>query len=158
MPLQTANHQPLSPDITISSWAPTNLSPGPYWTSFEQFRTSGVSALESIKPSQVATLSGKSGVYRILRDTDFQRLVGLASDVHRIKGGITVVMQAAKVFAKHKDQESVELLIKSVSMLTESNILPEKQGHDAFEITPEEVANNGEDLNLTAASIPRPKL
>ena len=71
---------------------------------------------------------------------------------------MTVVLQAAKVVAKHKDEESVQLLVKSVSLLTESTILPEKQGHDLFEITPEEAADHTEDLDIKGLDIPRPKL
>jgi hypothetical protein len=155
VPLQIANN---TNTTSISQWAPASLTPGPYFASFEQFRTTGISALESINPTQVATLAGRSAVYRILRDTDFQRLLGLATDVHRIKGGMTVVIQAARVAAKHKDEESLELLVRSVSMLTGSSILPEKQGHDAFEITPEEAAENSDDLAMTELDIPRPKL
>jgi len=62
----------------------------------------------------VATLNGKAAMYRILRDEDFQKLLGLASEVHCIKEGISFVTKAAKIVAKHKDQESVELLIQSV--------------------------------------------
>jgi hypothetical protein len=140
---------------TVSSGWSLALKPGPYWGSFEQFRTSGSTTLETIHPNSVGTLSTKTGSYRILRDRDFQRLVGLAAEVHRIKAGVTFVMQAAKVVQKHKDEDTIELLIKSVAMLGESRALPEREGHDRFEITPEEAAENAEDSDLT---IPRPAL
>jgi hypothetical protein len=105
----------------------------------------------------VATLRGKSATFRILRDDDFQKLLGLASEVYRIRNGITVVAQAAKVVAKHKDQESIELLIRSVSMLGESSVLPERDGHERFEITAKEIADNAEDdFSVNAVKIPRP--
>ena len=140
---------------TVSSWAPI-LTQGPYWASFEQFRTSGSTSLEGIRAGMVATLNSKSATYRILRDDDFLKLLGLASEVHRIKNGITFVVKAAKIVAKHKDQESIELLIQSVSMLGESRVLPERDGHDQFQITAEEIAENADDDFDVNAAIPRP--
>lgn len=125
------------------------FSAGPFWQSFEKFRTSGSTALAQLTPGTVGTLQTKSDTYRILRDEDFQKLLGLASEAHRLKGGITIVLHAARVVAKHPDKESLELLIHSVSMLNESRILPERDGHETFEITPEEKrTNDGEDFDL----------
>ena len=141
---------------TASTWAP-ELTQGPYWGSFEQFRTSGSTCLEGIRPGMVATLNGKSATFRILRDEDFQKLLGLASDVHRIKNGVRFVIKAAKIVAKHRDQESIELLIQSVSMLGESPVLPERVGHEQFQISPAEIAENAEDdFDVNAVKIPRP--
>jgi hypothetical protein len=141
---------------TVLGWEPS-LTLGPYWASFEQFRKAGSTAIENIRPGAVATLSGRSGTFRIVRDDDFQRLLGLASEVHRMKNGLTFVVQAARLVAKHKDQDSIELLIGSVSMLGESPVLPERDGHERFEITAKEIADNAEDdFDLNAASIPRP--
>ena len=141
---------------TVSNWAPI-LTQGPYWPSFEQFRTSGSTSLEGILPGTVATLNGKSGMYRILRDDDFQKLLGLAAEVHRIKNGVPFVVKAATIVAKHKDQDSIELLIQSVSLLGESRVLAERDGHGQFEITAEEIAENaGDDFDVNAATIPRP--
>jgi len=144
----------------VSRWSPTFV-PGPEWPSFEKFRLSGGTALEAIATGSVATLQVKSSRFRILRDDDFQRLLGLASEVHRLKRGITIVVQAAKVVAKHpEDQDGIQLLFQSASLLSESNILPERDGHESFQITPEEAAEYGEgDLdNIRASDIPRPKL
>lgn len=132
------------------------LSPGPYWHSFEQLRTSGNGALDSIQSGCVGTLSARGGLFRILRDGDFQRMVGLAAEVHRIKAGVTFIVNAARVVQMHRDEESIRLLVQSVSLLGESPVLPEHAGHDRFEITPEEAANNAEDFDVT--SIPRPVL
>jgi hypothetical protein len=96
-------------------------------------------------------------MYRILRDDDFQKLLGLAAEVHRIKNGVPFVVKAAKIVAKHKDQDSIELLIQSVSLLGESRVLAERDGHGQFEITAEEIAENaGDDFDVNAATIPRP--
>ncbi len=140
---------------THSSWFP-GLTPGPYWGSFENFRTSGNTALESIRTGCVGTLSTKAGVFRILRDDDFQRLIGLAAEVHRIRDGITFIVSAARVVQKHRDEESIQHLIESVSLLGGSPVLPVRDGHDRFRISADEVSENSEDLDLT--TIPRPTL
>jgi hypothetical protein len=149
----------ISATTAVSNWSPT-LVPGPEWRSFEQFRVAGGSALEGITIGTVATLHVKSKVFRILRDDDFQRVVGLASEVHRLKQGITFVVKAAKVVAKHpNDHESIELLYQSASLLSESSLLPEREGHDIFQITPKEAEEySEEDLNIRASEVPRPKL
>jgi hypothetical protein len=148
----------LSNTTAVSNWSPV-LVPGPEWRSFEQFRVAGSSALEVVTPGSVATLHIRSKIFRILRDDDFQRVVGLASEVHRLKQGITFVLRAAKVVAKYpNDRESIELLYHSASMLSESNLLPEREGHDSFQLTPQEAEEYKEDLHIPASEIPRPKL
>jgi hypothetical protein len=148
----------LSTTAAVSNWAPT-LIPGPEWRSFEQFRVAGGSALEGVMLGSVATLHIKSKVFRILRDDDFQRVVGLASEVHRLKQGITFVIKAAKVVAKYpNDRESMELLFQSASMLSDSSTLPEREGHDSFQLTPQEAEEYKEDLRIPASEIPRPTL
>lgn len=143
---------------TISRWTP-NFTPGPTWYSFEQLRTARSTTLEGIGANMVGTVQTKTGLYRILRDEDWQRILGLASDVYRMKSGITLIVKAAKVVAKHRDAESLAVLIESVSMLSESNVLPERDGHGNFVITEEEAAQHaaaGDDM--AELSIPRPKL
>ena len=148
----------VSSTTSVSNWFP-QLVPGPEWRSFEQLRTSGPTALDGINLGQVATLRTKVHTFRIVRDEDFQKLIGLASCVHRIKQGVTVVLKAARVTAKHRDQESVDLLIQSALMLNESNVLPERDGHDTLHITPEEADEYGnDDFDVATAQIPRPKL
>ena len=107
----------------------------------------------------VGTLHCKGSTFRILLDSDFQKLLGLATEVHRLKQGITIVVQAAKVVAKHNDQESIQLLLQTASMLNQSNLLPERDGHGEFLITPEERAEfQSEDGDIDPARIPRPSL
>ena len=97
--------------------------------------------------------------FRILRDEDFQRLTGLASEVHRIKQGLTIVLQAAKVVSKHKDSESIEMLILSASMLAESGIMPERDGHGEFKLTAQEVEESRSDeFDVQKLDVPRPTL
>jgi hypothetical protein len=143
----------LSPSTTLA------LVPGPVWNSFEQFRKGGNTALEEIPVHGVATLVGRGTTYRVLRDADFQHLVGLAADIHRLQQGLNVIIRAAQVVAKHPDQEHVQLLIHSAALFAGSPVLPTREGHDAFHITPEEVeAQSSDDFDLTAAAIPRPRL
>jgi hypothetical protein len=149
----------LSSTTAISNWSP-GLAPGPEWRSFEQFRVAGNTALEGITVGSVATLRVKSKTFRILRDDDFQRIVGLASEVHRLKQGITFVVTAARVVAKYpNDPDSIQLLYRSASLLSESSMLPEREGHDIFHITPEEAKEHKEEgFNIPASEIPRPQL
>jgi hypothetical protein len=61
----------------LSNIAPLlNLKPGTHWSSFEQFRTEGAKALSPIQGGVVATLSTKTGQYRIIEEQDFQKLLG----------------------------------------------------------------------------------
>ena len=149
----------ISNTTVVSNWFPA-LVPGPEWRSFEQFRVAGSSALEGITVGSVATLQVKSRTFRILRDDDFQRIVGLASEVHRLKQGITFVVTAARVVAKYpNDPDSIQLLYRSASLLSESSMLPEREGHDIFHITPEEAEEHKEEgFNIPASEIPRPQL
>src|ERR1039457_5853038 len=129
----------------LSNWSPA-LVPGPEWRSFEQLRLAGSTAMESISLGQVATLQIKSKTFRLLCDHDFQKLVGLASEVHRLRQGITFVVQAARIVAKYpNDSEGIELLCQSASMLGESNLLPVRSGHDRFEISRDEVSQHADD-------------
>jgi len=138
---------------------PFALVPGPTWSSFEQFRRGGGAALEEIPPHGVGTLRGKTGTFRVVRDEDFQRLLGLATDIHRLQNGLKFVIQAARVVAKHPDQEHVQLLIQSASLVAGSPVLPAREGHEAFELRPEEIADqSSDDFDLETAEIPRPAL
>ena len=70
---------------TLARPSALSLVPGPTWNSFEKFRKGGNTTLEEIPEHGVGTLVGKGVTYRIVRDADFQHLVGLATDVHRLQ-------------------------------------------------------------------------
>jgi hypothetical protein len=143
---------------TLTSPSPAALVPGPIWSSFEQFRKGGSASLEEIPEHGVGTLVGRGVTYRILREADFQNLVGLAADVRRIRQGLNVVIQAAKVVSKHPDQEHVQLLLHSAALFAGSPVLLTRDGHDGFELTQEEVdAQAHDDFNLENTEIPRPR-
>ena len=154
--------QPLwsSTSSVTSRWSPASLTAGPYWKSFESLRTAGSPSLDAIQAGTVATVQGKSGTFRIMRDQDFQKLIGVASEVHRIKSGLTVVIQAARIFAQHKDRATEELLISSISMLGSSPVLPEAHGHGELRLTDEERAipfDPDDDFDLDSSSVPEVK-
>ena len=88
------------------------LRPGPQWASFEQFRIAGSGGVESVGTGQVGALRTKTGMFRVLRDEDFQTLAGLASEVRRMKGGFTTMVHAIKVVREHPASPSaVDLLL-----------------------------------------------
>lgn len=91
---------------------PNPLRPGPEWTSFEQFRIAGPGGVEAVNTGQVGTLRTKSSVFRVLREEDFQVLLGLASEVARLKGGLATLIHAARVVRDHPTSPSaVDLLV-----------------------------------------------
>jgi len=134
----------------------THLQGGPSWSSFEKFRTEGAKALESLKNGKLATLHTKTGQYRILEEQDFQKLLGLARDVERLRGGLRIVTQAIRVVQKHpEDTDSLNLLVEAVMML---GSLPELPTRDRFESpVPENIDVDPEDeVILDPGKIERP--
>lgn len=140
------------------NYGPLELTPGPVWITWEQFRTGGPTGLDTIPKHGVATLRTKKGTFRVMRDDDFQHLLGIASSIHRLQKGVRVIVQTAKLAFKHPDREHMRLLLESASMLAESPILPEREGHDSFRLTTGETSEqSAEDLDFEITDIPRPK-
>jgi hypothetical protein len=132
----------------ISDWnSTTGLTPGPTWQSYESFRKTGSTALQTIPVNGIGTLRTKHGVYRILNDSDFQRIIGIASEVNRLQKGLRIILQAAKVVAKHPDDDTVALLISSAKMISESPELPVCDGHESLHSAPD----GGESESLEGA-------
>lgn len=132
-----------------------NLQNGPNWQSFEKFRTEGGKALEPVKDGKVAILSTKTGQYRILEEHDFQKLLGLARDVERLRGGLRVLLRTVRVAQKHPDAESMNLLMETITML---GSIPELPTRDSFEpLMPEGLEIDLDDeVNLNPDEIERP--
>lgn len=132
-----------------------NLKLGQTWQSFEKFRTEGAKALGDIKDGVVATLTTKTGQYRIMEEDDFQHLYGLARDVDRLRGGLRMVTVAVRAAQKHPDPENLEVLAEAVAMLGE---LPELPARDSFEPLIPEAPNLDEDddVMLDPHQIERP--
>ena len=109
---------------------PLALCAGPSWTSFEQFRIAGSQALETIKANTTGCLVTKTGQYRVLHEQDFQRLIGLAGEVERIRSGFRLVALAVDNVQQHQDGASIELLSTALTFLAESAALPTQTGHE----------------------------
>ena len=103
---------------------------GQTWPSFEKFRADCAKALSAIKNGAVATLTTKTGQYRIIEEHDFQQMYGLARDVDRLRGGLRMVTVAVRAAQKHPDRENLEVLAEAVAMLGD---LPELPTRDSFE-------------------------
>ncbi len=133
----------------------TDIQSGPSWPSFEKFRTEGAKALESLKKGKVATLHTKTGQYRILEEHDFQKLLGLARDVERLRKGMRILMQTVRVVQKHPDVESLNLLAQTVTMLGSLPELPTSEGFEP--LLPEGIDLDPDDeVELDLAQIKRP--
>lgn len=105
-----------------------SLQPGPTWLSFEKFRQEGAKALESVKNGIVGILHTKTGQYRILEERDFQKVYGLARDVDRLRGGLRIIISAARAVQKHpNDEDTINVLLESVSLLGSLPELPTRQ-------------------------------
>lgn len=131
------------------------LQQGPSWPSFEKFRNEGAKSLESIKDGTVATLHTKTGQYRIVEEHDFQELLGLARDVARLRGGLSLVMKAVRVVQKHPDNDSLELLATSVTMLGDLPELPTRSNFDYLSPEDEDIDLDDE-VTLEPDQIERP--
>ncbi len=133
------------------------LVPGPRWPSFEQFRKAGEASLDDISEHAVATLVAKRGTYRILREPDFQQLQGVTAEIRRFQNGINIVIRAARAYAKHSDKEHSDLLLESISLITNTPVLPTFEGHER--VMPDAVmAEDSDDFDWETAVVPRPAL
>ena len=132
-----------------------NLRFGQTWRSFEKFRTEGAKALSTIKDGAVATLTTKTGQYRIMEERDFQQMYGLARDVDRLRSGLKMVTVAVRAAQKHPDRENLEVLAEAVAMLGE---MPELPTRNSFEpLMPENTDfDDDDDVMLDPNEIERP--
>lgn len=98
---------------------------GPTWSSFEKLRQEGAKALESVKNGIVGIFHTKTGQYRILEESDFQKLYGLARDVDRFRGGLRIIVSAARAVRKYPhDEDTINVLLESVTLLGSLPELP----------------------------------
>jgi hypothetical protein len=109
----------------------TNFRVARNWKSFEDFRKAGAKALEPVKEGAIATLKTGTGDYRIMSEEDFQNLYGLACDVARLQGGLSVVLTAARAVQKNNDPDTVEVLIQTVKMMGNLSALPTRENFDS---------------------------
>jgi hypothetical protein len=111
----------------------TYFKPGPSWSSFERFRLSGPGALDSVNSGAIGILRVKESQYRILSESDFQYLLGLAAEVDRLKNGLKVVLCAAKVVQMHHDEPSMETLRAALAIIVNIPELPVRRDFDSIE-------------------------
>ncbi|MEM8642720.1 MAG: hypothetical protein AAGG51_28460 [Cyanobacteria bacterium P01_G01_bin.54] len=131
------------------------LSVGVHWRSFEQFRQQGAKALSDVKQGTTATLHTKTGQYRVIEEQDFQALYGLARDVDRLRGGMRVVMLAARLAQKHPEQDAIELLTTVAAMLGEMPELPTRSEFESIELDASEL-DEADEVLLDPSEIERP--
>lgn len=103
---------------------PIQFTQAASWSSFDKFKLEGATALERVEQGSVGTLTTKSGQYRILTDSDYQALLGLASEVRRIKEGLNAIIATATVARRHRDSESLEALMQVVIAVGDLPRLP----------------------------------
>lgn len=125
--------------------AALKLNSGPTWNSFDQFRKGGVQTLAPLSSGVVGTLRTGNAQYKILLDSDFQVLLGLATEVDRLKKGMRVVLSAAKVVERHHDDLSIESLMAAVSMIIDGPELPTRNGWDSSELADPEIEMDSDD-------------
>ena len=134
------------------------LAQGPSWTSFERFRVQGASALSQIKLGAVGTLTSQGQQFRLLHESDFQQLVGLARETDRTRQGLRVIHAAVRTVQEHPGNSSLNTLVEAALLLSESPALPvrrqfgtlypedekwleltQEDGEDEVELNPEAV-------------------
>jgi hypothetical protein len=103
---------------------PLQFKTAAHWQSFDKFKLEGAGALEQVGAGSIASLNTKTGQYRIISETDFQHLLGLASEVQRIKGGLNAIIASATVAQKHRDADSLEALMQVVIAVGDLPRLP----------------------------------
>ena len=97
----------------------------------------------------------KTGQYRIVEEHDFQNLLGLATDVARLRKGLRLVLQSVRVVQKHRDEDSLNMLVEAVTMGGSLSGLPARRGFE--DLIPENIDIEPEDeVELDPERIERP--
>lgn len=131
------------------------LVPGPHWTSFEKFRVQGSGALSQIEPGTVGTLISQGDQFRILCESDFQHLIGLAREVDRVRQGLRVVHAAVQTVQEHPGHSSITTLVEAALLLGSSPVLPVH--HQFAMLQPEQNGADDEDeVEIDPKAVRRP--
>ena len=105
----------------------TDLHPGPYWASFEQFRVAGVEGLrEELGPNQVGRLNVKGDQFAIMRSEAFNGLYGTAREINRLSSQLHLIRQAVQLL---QERCGSELAVQHVADLVAQ--LPNLAAHRA---------------------------
>jgi hypothetical protein len=137
--------------VVPSKHHPINLTLGPRFASFDKLKSAGSNALDAVKQGAIAKLETKTGGYVILEESDFQRLLGLARDVQRLRDGLELVIAAVEAVELHQDQVTIETLVRATKVVGRVPALPTHDGQRAaapegFEIDDVDVELNSENL------------
>jgi hypothetical protein len=101
--------------MTYQEIVPFQLKQAATWASFDKFKLEGASALERVQEGSVGALMTKTGQYRIMTESDYQTLIGLASEVQRMKAGVNAIVATATVVRHHPtDPHALEALMEVV--------------------------------------------
>jgi hypothetical protein len=136
---------------SFSTFTPIHFTQVASWSSFDKFKLEGATALERVANGSVGLLTTKSGQYRILTDSDFQSLLGLASEVRRIKEGLNAIIATATVARRHRDSESLEALMQVVIAVGDLPRLPSNAQVTALNL--EELETDSGDAILDAVAL-----
>jgi len=145
--------------MSKSTTRPTSSSliEGPVWKSFEQFCKGDEAALNSIPDHGVGMIVNEISQFRIMREDDFQRLIGLATEVQRIQKAFNIALQNAKAAAQHPDKDHMDRFIKSATSLGDNLVFSTRDGLGQYQLTQDEICTQDvEEFDL--AEIPRPRL
>ena len=120
--------------MVLDNLAPIQLQQAVTWSSFDKFKLDGATALERVQNGGVGSLTTKTGQYRILTESDYQSLLGLASEVRRIKGGLNAIIATATVAHRHRDAETLEALMQVVIAVGGLPRLPTNDHSDRLDL------------------------
>jgi hypothetical protein len=94
-----------------------HLAEGPYWESFEQFRTVGAKQVPlQLGPEQVGRLNIKGHEFVVMRSQTFSRLYGLAQDAQRLGQAIHLIRQAAQLAFRTPDVKGTLAHLRDLAM------------------------------------------
>lgn len=126
------------------------FKPAATWLSFDKFKLEGATALERVQNGSVGTLITKTGQYRILTEPDYQGLLGLASEVRRMKEGLNAIIATATVARLHRDTATLDALMQVVIAVGDLPRLPSNDQITALKLETDE--NDTDDEAILDAS------
>jgi hypothetical protein len=128
------------------------LKAGINFSSFDKLKNAGQQVLEPVQKGVFAQLDTKLGQYVILHHSDFQKLYGLAQDVHRLSSGLTLILNAVRSVQVHQgDESSMMTLISAAQMIGKIPVLPTQVGHGIAQPEGLDIEDDGS-LDLTIPS------
>jgi hypothetical protein len=134
------------------------LTPGVEWPSFEQFRSGGASGLDAVGDGRVGTLRTKNGLFRILDERDFQTLLGLASEVDRLRDSLATIVRAARVVRENPSSASaLDLLMHVASQHAAERIVLEREDWQSADASEEIQEPEEDEVILDPANLVRSK-